>query len=46
MENKFRNSLGLTLVCTFNINGQEVEGRGNTVEEAKADALKKIERKE
>ena len=38
MRNKTRDLIGLTLVCTFIINGQKLQGRGDTIEEAIADA--------
>jgi len=40
MRNKTRDLIGLTLVCTFIINGQKLQGRGDTIEEAREDAVK------
>ena len=40
MRNKTRDLIGLTLVCTFIINGQKLQVRGDTIEEAREDAVK------
>lgn len=40
MRNKTRDLIGLTLVCTFIINGKKLQGRGDTIEEAREDAVK------
>lgn len=44
MRNKTRDLIGLTLICTFVINGQKLQGRGDTIEEAREDAVKSAEK--
>lgn len=46
MRNKTRDLIGLTLVCTFIINGQKLQGRGDTIEEAREDAVKNAKKEE